>query len=154
MKTEITIEKTSAKGAMLITDGMKSAWIMPKMKRADGSFTPGAYAALEKAKTKEEFIAEKKSEREAEVASRTLNGHTYRVWSPSDEYTRLYFSDGTFIGISIKETSPHGYYERHRYCKGERSTISFARAESGLAKECLPFLQGVMVQDGENWIKQ
>ncbi|RLD57125.1 MAG: hypothetical protein DRJ01_14255, partial [Bacteroidetes bacterium] len=43
---DIKILKTTEKGAMLITDGKKTAWIMPKQKRADGTFTKGAYKAL------------------------------------------------------------------------------------------------------------
>lgn len=59
--SEIKILKESPKGAMLITDGNKVAWIMPKMKRADGTFTKGAYEALVKSdKTFEENTQDQK----------------------------------------------------------------------------------------------
>lgn len=59
--SEIKILKESPKGAMLITDGDKVAWIMPKMKRADGTFTKGAYEALTKSeKTLEENVQDAK----------------------------------------------------------------------------------------------
>lgn len=44
--SEIKVLKTSSKGAKLITDGNKVAWIMPRMTREDGSFTDGALKAL------------------------------------------------------------------------------------------------------------
>jgi hypothetical protein len=49
MTTTLTVAKTSAKGALLITDGTKAAWIKGSWMRADGSFTPAAYAAMDKA---------------------------------------------------------------------------------------------------------
>lgn len=48
----IKILKTSPKGAMLITDGTKIAWIMPRQKRKDGTFTSGAEKALKKSTNK------------------------------------------------------------------------------------------------------
>lgn len=51
---KIQILKTSPKGAMLISDGKKVAWIMPKQKRPDGTFTPGALKALEESKVTKE----------------------------------------------------------------------------------------------------
>lgn len=58
---QIQILKTTAKGAMLITDGNKIVWIMPKMKRMDGTFTKGAYDALEKSdKTLQQNVEETK----------------------------------------------------------------------------------------------
>lgn len=43
---KIEVLKTSGKGASLITDGIKTAWIMPRQKRKDGTFTAGALKAL------------------------------------------------------------------------------------------------------------
>jgi len=52
----IEILKTSQKGAMLITDGVKTAWIMPRQRRQDGTYTPGAFDSLKTSKTtKEQF---------------------------------------------------------------------------------------------------
>jgi hypothetical protein len=42
----IQVLKESAKGALLITDGQKTAWIKGNWKREDGSFTPAALKAL------------------------------------------------------------------------------------------------------------
>lgn len=59
--TDIKILKESSKGAMLITDGKKVAWIMPKMKRKDGTFTKGAYDALSKStKSFDDNVSESK----------------------------------------------------------------------------------------------
>ncbi|HJY63375.1 MAG TPA: hypothetical protein VJ455_04400 [Ignavibacteria bacterium] len=137
MNSEITIEKTSAKGAMLITDGERSCWIMPKQKRADGTFTPGAYSALEKAETKKDFTDRKAAERKEAEMKRTINGNRFNVWTPSDDYARLYFADQSFISLSTKERAPQGYYESHRYCKGEDVTITFVKAEGNLATELI-----------------
>ncbi len=71
-KGEITILKTSPKGAMLITDGEKTTWIMPRQKRKDGSFTPGALTALKNGqdyKTKEEYVKSKITEKYIKIYS-------------------------------------------------------------------------------------
>lgn len=47
---EIRIVKKSGKGAMLVTDGDKVAWIMPRQQRKDGTFTPGVSKALKESK--------------------------------------------------------------------------------------------------------
>lgn len=54
----ITIIKTSQRGALLITDGIRVAWVMGRSHRADGSFTPAAISALSVGKTYAEWEAE------------------------------------------------------------------------------------------------
>lgn len=66
--TPLTILKISSKGALLVTDGSTCAWIMPSQHRADGTFTPGAYKALETGKpflSKEEYAKERQAQDEA-----------------------------------------------------------------------------------------
>ena len=43
----ITVIKRSINGAWLITDGVKQAWARPASRRADGTWTPSAYKALQ-----------------------------------------------------------------------------------------------------------
>ena len=43
----ITVIKQSINGAWLITDGVKQAWARPASRRADGTWTPSAYKALQ-----------------------------------------------------------------------------------------------------------
>ena len=43
----ITVIKQSINGAWLITDGVKQAWARPSSRRADGTWTPSAYKALQ-----------------------------------------------------------------------------------------------------------
>lgn len=54
----ITIIKTSQRGALLITDGIRVAWVMGRSHRADGSFTASALDALANGKTYAEWEAE------------------------------------------------------------------------------------------------
>ncbi len=58
MTAQITILKESRKGAMLITDGEKVAWIMPKQRREDGSYTQGVVKALAEGQTVADYKAE------------------------------------------------------------------------------------------------
>ena len=44
--TAITILRTTARGAHLITDGERVVWVMGRSVRADGSLTPSGLAAL------------------------------------------------------------------------------------------------------------
>ena len=60
----ITVLRTSQRGALLITDGVRVAWVQGRTHRADGSFTPSALTALAQGKTTEEFKTEQR-EREA-----------------------------------------------------------------------------------------
>jgi hypothetical protein len=71
----ITLIKQSERGAWLITDGVKQAWTRPSSRRLDGTWTDGAYKALqestqryitpeEQEKQKEEYIQRKQVERE------------------------------------------------------------------------------------------
>jgi len=61
MENQITVLKTSRKGAKLITDGVKQTWIKPSWSREDGTFTPAAYKALENGVN----VGEKKEAKEA-----------------------------------------------------------------------------------------
>ncbi len=130
------VKKETVK-ALLITDGTKEMWIQRKWLRADGTLTPKAAENWASLKTKEQQAAELKE-------FRTANGHTYNTWSPSGvsptEYRRLYFEDGSFIGVKTEDRQPNGYYESHRYAKGERVSVTFFTAKNGLAKELLPHL--------------
>ena len=47
---KIEVLQTSPKGAMFVTDGEKKTWIMPRQRRADGTYTPGVYKALKESK--------------------------------------------------------------------------------------------------------
>ena len=66
--TEISIIKVSDRGAYLITDGTMQAWTRPSSRRADGTWTAGAYEALKASTvpymTEEEKLKAKEEERE------------------------------------------------------------------------------------------
>lgn len=66
----IAILKTSQRGALLITDGSRVAWVMGRTQRADGSFTPSALTALANGKTVEEWRAEDEAWRAAREQER------------------------------------------------------------------------------------
>ena len=61
--TTITVIKTTERGAHLITDGVRVAWIMGRSMRADGTFTPTAYSALAEGKPYAEWQAEEERRR-------------------------------------------------------------------------------------------
>lgn len=65
----ITILKTTERGAHLITDGVRVAWIMGRYLRADGSLTPSGLTALEEG---ELYTAEWRAEFDAKEARRRL----------------------------------------------------------------------------------
>lgn len=67
MAASITILRTSRAGAHLITDGARVAWIMPRQRRDDGTFTAGAYEALARGKTVAEHEAAEVEYRKAQV---------------------------------------------------------------------------------------
>lgn len=47
-----------------------------------------------------------------------FGGELYRKWKPaSGEITRYYFSDKSYLQVTKR--NPVGYYENHRYSKGE-----------------------------------
>ena len=70
--TTITIVKVSDRGAYLITDGTMQAWTRPSSRRADGTWTAGAYEALRTStipymteeERKEAYLKAKEEERE------------------------------------------------------------------------------------------
>lgn len=65
----ISVLRTSQRGALLITDGIRVAWVMGRSRRADGSFTPSALTALMQGKSVAEFEQEQAA-REQEFADR------------------------------------------------------------------------------------
>lgn len=65
MAQAITIVRTSERGALLITDGIRIAWVMGRTRRDDGTFTPSALAALAEGKTVAEHEADEAARRAA-----------------------------------------------------------------------------------------
>ena len=65
----IAIIRTTERGALLITDGTRVAWVQGRTHRADGSFTPSAVAALANGKPVAEWEQEQAA-REQEYANR------------------------------------------------------------------------------------
>lgn len=65
----IAIIRTTERGALLITDGTRVAWVQGRTHRANGSFTPSAIEALANGKTVEEW-REEQAAREQEYADR------------------------------------------------------------------------------------
>jgi 8-oxo-dGTP pyrophosphatase MutT (NUDIX family)/predicted GNAT family acetyltransferase len=58
----------------------------------------------------------------------------YKIWeAPGGDMFRAYDKDGSgnYIQISVKERNPQGYYERHRYSKGESGFYTFFIKENG-----------------------
>lgn len=47
-----------------------------------------------------------------------FGGETYKKWeSPSGEIMRYYFEDDSYLQVTVRK--PVGYYETHRFSKGE-----------------------------------
>ena len=65
----ITILRTSQRGALLITDNTRVAWVQGRTHRADGTFTPSALTALAEGKLYAEWEQEQAA-REQEYAER------------------------------------------------------------------------------------
>ena len=152
---ELTVLKISAKGAMLITDGEKVAWIKPSMRRSDGTFTPGAYQIIQCAvETMQEYTVR---------YEHILGGEKFSVWQKSEDFFRIYFRDNSYIQISIKDRHPNGYYETHRYSKGERVWIAYVSSVGEIAGKIwaenkhiisriyFPSGQGCYEYNGERW---
>ena len=74
----ITILKTSQRGALLISDGSRIAWVQGRTQRADGSFTPSAFTALANGKTVAEWEAEDKAWRAAREQERADRERRYQ----------------------------------------------------------------------------
>ena len=103
--TAITIIKTSQRGAHLITDGIRVAWVMGRSVRADGSVTPTALAALTTGKPYAEW--EQEEERR-------------RLWAEDREKAKeLAFQEGktpttiTIPAVCIREGSEKSWKVRH-----------------------------------------
>ena len=65
----ITVLRTTQRGALLITDNVRVAWVQGRTRRADGSFTPSALTALAEGKPVAEWEQEQAA-REQEFADR------------------------------------------------------------------------------------
>lgn len=63
--TTITIIRTSDRGAHLVTDGNKVAWVQGRWCRVNGTLTPRGIEALADGQTVEEFEAQKRAREEA-----------------------------------------------------------------------------------------
>jgi hypothetical protein len=50
-----------------------------------------------------------------------------RLWSPEAGFYRIYVGEA-YAQVSVKESTPRGYYQRHRACKGERSATAWVKA--------------------------
>lgn len=67
----------------------------------------------------------------------TINNIAFKVWSKVEGMTRLYFLDNSYLQINKYDRQPSGYYERHRYCKGERFFNINIKAFGAIASELL-----------------
>ncbi len=135
-KPQLSIKRSTEK-AHLITDGNKEMWIQKRWLKPDGTLTPGAQEKFDAIKTN----AEKKEDwiNEHTITDDHGNKEKFNVWKPSNDMGRMYFDDKSYIQASIKEQTPHGYYEMHRYAKGERPTVAFITANGEKATKMLPF---------------
>ncbi len=127
-----TIEHSTEKAHLISADG-KKMWIQKRWISDEGKLSKGAQAKFDAQPTEQ-------IKQEAIKEAHRINGHDVKAWNPSNEKGRLYFADKSFIDVSTKEATPHGYYESHRYAKGERSTVSFVtHSGGGLAKDNLQY---------------
>lgn len=74
----ITIIRTSQRGALLITDGSRVAWVMGRTRRADGSFTPSAVRALAEGTPYETWEAENNAREARRAESRVAREEEYQ----------------------------------------------------------------------------
>ena len=101
----IKVIKESERGALLITNGERIAWVMGHQMRKDGSFTKGALEALANGKTIEEHEAEQaawKAARERKfqdgkapasvsIADERITDYSEKAWKVrTDEHQYLY----------------------------------------------------------------
>lgn len=49
--------------------------------------------------------------------------NSLRMWNPKEDFYRFYDKDGGYIQVSVTERQPRGYYECHRYCKGDKTDL-------------------------------
>jgi hypothetical protein len=100
----IAILKTSQRGALLITDGSRVAWVMGRTQRADGSFTPSALTALATGKTVEEWRAEDEAWRAAREQERA---DRERAFQEGKELTSV-----SLPALSVREGSEKSWKVR------------------------------------------
>lgn len=100
----ITVIKTSQRGALLITDGTRVAWVMGRSQRADGSFTPTAIAALADGKTYAEWEAEDIAWRAARAKEKE---ERERAFQEGKELTSV-----TLPALSVREGSEKSWKVR------------------------------------------
>lgn len=84
----IKVIKTSMRGAHLVTDGNKVAWIMGRCLRSNGTLTPMGEDALENGKDYADWEAEEKAREEA-------------VRAAKEERERLYEASKEAVSVTI-----------------------------------------------------
>lgn len=126
--TTITIIRTSDRGAHLVTDGNKVAWIQGRWYRADGTLTPRGMQALADGQTMEEIEAQKRAREEARqqafeegkrpitvlVPANTVVSYNERAWkifngsSYRNRYGKIcraaFFAPKSQITIEVQES--------------------------------------------------
>lgn len=70
----------------------------------------------------------------------------YKIWMPREDFGRVYFGENQYMQFSIKEKSPKGYYESHRYCKGERYAIAYFKLVNVVMDDISEFLNEIAYQ--------
>ena len=85
---------------------MKRAWTAYKNKQEKGK--KGTFASCLKWSWKVE---------------KEENSETLKQWSPKENFYRFYNKEGGYVQVSVTERSPRGYYECHRYSKGDKSDL-------------------------------
>lgn len=121
MAQAITIVRTSERGALLITDGIRIAWVMGRTRRDDGTFTPSALAALAEGKTVAEHEAD-------EAARRAAKEKAFQDGNLPNKAARRAASDKAFqerklptnvtIGVGrVTDYSPKAWKIRTDHCQ-------------------------------------
>lgn len=67
---------------------------------------------------------------------------SFTVWMPKDDFGRIYFGKN-YLQFSIKETSPKGYYESHRACKGETFATAYYKLVGLTLQDVAPFFGAI-----------
>lgn len=75
----------------------------------------------------------------------TARDNAPKLWTPNQEMFRVYVGDA-YAQISVKESRPRGYYQSHRYCKGERFATGWVKAV-GMSIEAAMILANQFASD-------
>lgn len=148
---QITIIRTSDRGAHLITDGTRVAWIQGRWYREDGTLTPRGAQALADGQTMEEIEAAKKAAEERKIAEReegrklitvripagmveNYSEKAWKIYSGSkyyNKYKRLcrasFFAPKSQIEVNVEEegtilvTMPKWYFRGEWTIQGMRT---------------------------------